>query len=399
MTKNITPPPRDAALDLTRASITLLVIAHHSVLAYHLYAPPAGAFTRANLSWGAFPIIDPAKAPGVDAFTLWNDTFFMAMMFLLSGLFVPSSLGRKGAARFLCDRVLRLGLPFLVSAAVLAPLAYLPAYLQRAAETGNPGFWPAWLALGIWPAGPAWFLWVLLAFSTLAAAIHALAPRMTGGLAATGGWCLASPLRTGLLFCAAAAVAYVPATWVVSPFSWSSWGPFTVQTCRWPLYALYFLAGCVLGSDATGLSAWMTPAGPLARRWKSWLTAAGVTFTAFVAMLITVLRAMGRGAPAPVTGFVASLLFAMTGVVTTFALLAWFARKERQPGVLGASLARNAYGMYLVHYVIVNWLQFALLQVALPGLVKAGLVTTVAVGASWLVTLALRRVPGVARVL
>ena len=34
----------------------------------------------------------------------WNDSFFMAMMFLLAGLFVPPALARKGAGRFVRDR-------------------------------------------------------------------------------------------------------------------------------------------------------------------------------------------------------------------------------------------------------------------------------------------------------
>lgn len=400
MTKNIPVPARDAALDLTRATITLLVIAHHAVLAYHPYAPPAGAFTRANMVWGAFPVVDPARATGIDAFVLWNDSFFMAMMFLLAGLFVPSSLRRKGAGLFLRDRGWRLGLPFIVSAAVLAPLAYLPAYLMRAGETGNPGFWAAWRALGIWPAGPAWFLWVLLAFSALAAALHAWAPRAFDKLAALGARGLVSPVRSCVVFCAFAALVYATSAWAMNPFAWSSWGPFTVQSSRLPLYALYFFAGCALGGGASSvLGDWMTPAGPLARRWKTWQGVAGVVFVGFVVMLIVALTKMGKGEDAPLVFLVTNLLYGATGVVTTFALLAWFARKERRHSPIAASLARNAYGMYLVHYGIVTWLQYALLDVAWSGWVKAVLVTTLAIGASWLAASLLRRVPGVGRMI
>ncbi len=395
MTKNIPVPARDAALDLTRATLTLLVIAHHAVLAYHTYAPPAGAFTRANMVWGAFPVVDTARAPGIDALVLWNDSFFMAMMFLLAGLFVPSSLQRKGAGTFLCDRGWRLGVPFIVSAMVLAPLAYMPAYLTRAAETGNPGFWPAWQALGSWPAGPAWFLWVLFAFSVLAAALHAWVPRAFEKLAALGARGLVSPVRTCVVFSAVAAAAYVATTKVVNPFGWSSWGPFTAQSARLPLYALYFFLGCALGSGAPAvLGNWMTPAGPLAQRWKTWLAVAGVVFVGFVVMLIMALTKMGKGEDAPLVYFVTNVLFATTGVVTTFALLAWFARKEHGHSPIAASLARNAYGMYLVHYVIVTWVQFTLLGVELSGWVKAALVTVLAIAASWLAAALLRRVPG-----
>jgi surface polysaccharide O-acyltransferase-like enzyme len=111
-------------------------------------------------------------------------------------------------------------------------------------------------------------------------------------------------------------------------------------------------------------------------------------------MLIMAMTKMGKREAAPLVYFVTNVLFATTGVVTTFALLAWFARKERGSSPIAASLARNAYGMYLVHYVIVTWLQFALLGVELSGWVKAALVTVLAVAASWLAAALLRRVPG-----
>lgn len=394
------PPARDAALDLARATLTLLVIAHHAVLAYHRYAPPAGPFTRENMIWGAFPVIDAARAPVVDGLTLWNDSFFMAMMFLLAGLFVPASLARKGAGRFVRDRVMRLGVPFVVSAAVLAPLAYLPAYLLRAEATGNPGFWPAWRALGIWPAGPAWFLWVLLAFSAVAAMAWKVAPRAAEKLAAFGAWCRARPSRACVVLGMAAVIAYLPTLKWVSAFSWFTWGPFTVQTGRIALYGVYFLFGCALGAGGRGLSdVWMTSRGPLAQRWKTWASVAGGVFVAFAAALIAFFIGLGKGQPQPLIAFVTTILFAVTGVTTTFAMLACFAHYGHRTGALTASLTRNAFGMYLVHYAIVTWLQFALLGLAWPGIVKAMLVTLLAIGASWVATILLRRLPGVSRVL
>lgn len=393
-------PARDAALDLTRASITLLVIAHHAVLAYHRYAPPAGPFTRENMIWGAFPVVDAVRAPVVDGFTLWNDSFFMAMMFLLAGLFVPASLARKGAGRFVRDRMLRLGVPFAVCAAVLGPLAYLPAYLLRAEAMGNPGFWPAWRALGVWPAGPAWFLWVLLAFSIVAALTWKVAPRAQEKFSAFGAWCRARPTRACVVLGLAAVVAYLPTLKWVDAFAWATWGPFTVQTGRIALYGVYFLFGCALGASGRGLSGtWMADSGPLAQRWKTWASVAGGVFVAFTAALITFFIGMGKGQPQPLMAFATTVLFAVTGVTTTFAMLAGFARHGHRPGALTASLTRNAFGMYLVHYAIVTWLQFALLGIALPGIAKALLVTLLAIGASWVATLLLRRLPGVARIL
>lgn len=398
---NASAPPRDHALDLTRAFLTLLVIAHHAVLAYHRYAPPTGTFTGDNLVWGAFPVIDAARAPVIDTFTMWNDSFFMAMMFLLSGLFVPSSLARKGPSRFLGDRLLRLGLPFAIGAAVLAPLAYLPAYLQRAEATGQPGFCSAWLALDAWPAGPAWFLWVLLGFGALAATLSVLAPRLPTALSAFGSWCLAGPVRACVALAALATLTYLPSIWLVNPMTWFTWGPFTVQTSRIALYAGYFLFGYALGagSGARLLGDWMTANGSLGRHWKWWQGAAGVGFASFVAMLIVWLTMRGQGRSSALVDLVTTVLFAVTGAVTTFGVLATFARWGQRTNAFTTSLARNAFGMYLVHYAIVTWLQFVLLDYPWPGWMKAALVTTLAIAASWITTILLRRIPGVARVI
>lgn len=392
------PAPRSAALDSVRSLLTLLVVAHHAVLAYFLYAPPPGAFD-ATLYWGAFPVIDAARAPGVDALVLWNDSFFMALLLLLAGLFTGPSLARKGAGGFLLDRFARLGLPFVVSAGVLAPLAYYPAYLQRAAATPAAGFLDAWARLGAWPAGPAWFLWVVFALGALVAVAHALAPGVGAALGRFGDWCAASPARLAGTWIVVALLAYVPVVAHVNPMKWSSWGPFFVQTSRLGLYGAYFALGVALGWRGDAMRALLARPGALARRWGWWQLAAGLVFVVFVAAVIVTVVKASRGAPSPAWNLAASALMAVSGVVTSISLLAWAARKRSVENVFWASLRRNAYGIYLVHYVVVIWLQYAMLRVAWPGLAKAAVVTGAGIAISWGLAAALRRVPSLRAIL
>src|SRR5262249_12193863 len=148
---------RSVAMGYLRAFITLLVVGQHSVLAYHPYAPPPPtSLGAAPMLWPAFPVVDVVRWPGIDLFVGFNDVFFMSLMFLVSGVFLWPSLERKGAARYLADRFRRLGIPFAVCAALLAPLAYIPTYLQSGGHRVN-GFGSAWHGLPFWPAGPAWF--------------------------------------------------------------------------------------------------------------------------------------------------------------------------------------------------------------------------------------------------
>src|SRR6266571_9302133 len=93
---------RIVALDRARTFITLLVLLHHSVVNYTYF----GSGDR--MHWLGFDLV-----------VLFNDSFFMACMFLISGLFVRDSLARRGALNYLAIRAWRLGVPYLLSIVVL----------------------------------------------------------------------------------------------------------------------------------------------------------------------------------------------------------------------------------------------------------------------------------------
>jgi surface polysaccharide O-acyltransferase-like enzyme len=57
------------------------------------------------------------------------------------------------------------------------------------------------------------------------------------------------------------------------------------------------------------------------------------------------------------------------------------------------SQSANAYGLYLVHYNFVVWLQYALLGTALFAMVKAAIVFGGTLVLSWIAVLALQRIP------
>src|SRR5271170_117930 len=75
---------RDAALDYLRAFVTVLVVAHHSVIAYALISPNAAPRSPVHPWLAGIPIVDGGhRLIGFDLFALFNDTFFMSLMFLL----------------------------------------------------------------------------------------------------------------------------------------------------------------------------------------------------------------------------------------------------------------------------------------------------------------------------
>jgi len=78
------------------------------------------------------------------------------------------------------------------------------------------------------------------------------------------------------------------------------------------------------------------------------------------------------------------------------ALFVRFVKKSRR---VFNSLRDNAYGIYLVHYAFVSWLQYALLKSQLSGFAKLTIVLSLAIVLSWITTAALRRIPACARIL
>jgi peptidoglycan/LPS O-acetylase OafA/YrhL len=388
---------RDASFDYLRAFIVLLVLLHHSVLAYATLWPAQPKTFQILPA----PIVDLQRWAGFDLLAIFNDTFFMALLFLLSGLFVWPSLERKGAVRFLRDRTLRLGLPFAIAAAILMPLAYYPSY----AVTGDdPGFLPyarAWLSLGFWPSGPAWFIWLLLVFDAVAAGIYVLWRRWTVNtqaprLLAVHGW---SAAFVAVLLVVSALV-YVPMELVFGAERWLTLGPFSFQASRLLLYATYFLVGIQIGASGTG-SGFLARNGGLSRQWPIWLSAALAAFVLRLAVIIVlILPVVGARQPLPLT---IRLLSDLTLVVCcgtiSFAFIALFRRFAIGHQPVFDSLSASSYGMYLIHYPVVVWLQFALLAVALGPITKGAIVFVGTVALSWGAVVALRRVPMVARVL
>lgn len=389
--------PYNLPIGYLRAFVTVLVLAFHSVLAYDVDAPPPPHSLIAQPRWWmAFPIVDPHRWSGFSLFVGFNEIFFMSLMFFLSGLFVWNSLERKGSRIFLRDRGLRLGVPFVAAAAIVAPIAYYSAYLQTAGPHSINNYVHQWLSLGEWPSGPAWFVWVLLVFDCIAAALFAITPKAGKLLGRLSAQSSHGPIGFFALLLTMSAFFYIPMALAVNPLSWSAFGPFQLQTSRILHYLIYFMAGISVG--AFGISGGLlAPAGKLARRWLLWVLGA---LTAFVAAVIATVLAFTNYQHAPyMWGFIAGCGFVLSCAASCFALLALFVRFARVPHRVFGHLRDNAYGMYLIHYVFVSWVQYSLLRFMWPGLAKGAIAFLAVLVLSTFTTALLRRVPAIQRVI
>jgi hypothetical protein len=380
-----------------RGAFLLILISFHACLAYlGSTAGPATSFDEPPYPWLSFPIVDQRRFYGFDLYCAWFDATVMAMMFLVSGLFVAPSLRRKGAARFCADRAARLGPPFLFSALALTPIAVFPVFHRLRPGAGLAEYLAAYRALPFLPNGPAWFLWLLLAVSLSAAALHALAPGALDALARCAADARRRPQRFLLTLAAAAALAYLPPALIFGPFDWFERGPFSFQCSRPLFYGVYFFAGVAVGAAGLG-DGLLAPDGALARNWRRlvllstltlfvWmgLTGATLSFPAFAPLAMRALSAL------------AYVGASVAGVMLTLALAIRFgARRIARLEPLSA----NALGVYVVHYAPLVWTQYLLADAPWPALVKWAIVCALATPVSLALAVAMRRLGVLARLI
>jgi surface polysaccharide O-acyltransferase-like enzyme len=378
---------RIVALDHARTFITLLVLLHHSVVNYTYFG--AG---------------DKMRWLGFDLVVLFNDSFFMACMFLISGLFIHDSLTRKGPAIFLRDRAWRLGIPFLLSIFVLMPLAYYPTFLRyHLPGTTDFNFFHFWwrtLTVGPWPSGPAWFLWVLLAFDFIAAAIWSVA----AGILKTFGRLIAGlrnrPMTAFAAFLVVSVASYLPLHLAFGDGSWLEPGhyPFPIQTSRILLYPAYFFTGIGIGmiSLRAGL---LAEDGELAKRWPVWLGFAAVFYAAILILVYAHHNWVNFNSPPLSWKTAYGLAFSMYSAAMAFTVLAIYLRSAQFSLSLLDAMRPSAYGIYLVHYIFIIWLQYAVYDYSWPAFIKFAIVFTGTLAGSWALVLALRKIPVVARMI
>jgi len=316
----------------------------------------------------------------------------MSLLFFLSGLFVWNSLQRKGIARFGRDRATRLGLPFAVAVAFLAPAAYYPTFVATA---GGQTFLRQWLLLGEWPSGPAWFIWILLSYDFLATGVFLMMPQLGDRPSRLYARVFGSPARFFWTVTAVSGIAYVPMALAFGSARWTVYGPFMFQTSRLAFYAVWFFAGLYAGAYGIHRGV-IAPDGALAQNWLRWL---GWAWAAYGVLVVVTHPAIRTTMPPSWRELVAAIAWVQSSTATTFWLLAMFLRFSHTHIRIMDSLCQNSYGIYLVHYLFVVWFQYFLLRAHLAAFAKGSIVFLGALGLSWASVAALRRLPAVAGIL
>lgn len=365
-----------------RSFIIFLVLLHHSLLAYFPDVPAiSGMFSELPKHNFLSPIIDSQRWAGMRPLIYFDDNVIMALMFLVSGLFVWLSLKKRGTKSFLEQRFLRLGIPFIVLVLILSPITYYAMYLQT---TTNPSIadyvQQLWLRKYDLFLGHSWFIWVLLIFDITLIFIPARLMEMVQDI---------RPSRAFLLLIALSFVVYYPLAQYFGPYYWSTVGVFNFQTSRILHYFVYFLMGVGIGMSGLHQS-FLHKDSDFPKQWGFW---------SLVALLSWGFSYIVYYSTIDYWILIHSISFILFNASASFALMSLFLRFGGYQNRWSERFNKNSFGMYIFHYVIVIWLQYLLLGLAILPILKAGIVFTIVFMASWTLTALLRRIPIISRII
>lgn len=158
-------------------------------------------------------------------FSTLNSAWFMQLFFFISAYFVPTSLERKGAFKFLEDKLQRLGIPMLFVSILLAPFqAFAVASLSNKSYQYSILFGVAWFIL--------WLQIFNLAYMALRALTKDKAPysiKLPGNLKQLGFGALMGLLQGAIAFAQGG--------------RWFAWGFLRLQWAYAPGYMSFFALG------------------------------------------------------------------------------------------------------------------------------------------------------------
>src|ERR1700712_972294 len=344
---------RNLSLDRARSFLTLVVLLHHAVIPYTFYGHT-----------------DPKEFFGFDMIVLATDSFFMAMFIFLSGLFVWPSIARKGPLNHLSDRLLRLGLPFVICALIVIPIAYYAISLRQHPAIGFSEYWWHTITKGPWPSGPIWFLWVLFAFDLLACVLYRLSP---DALDPINRLSLHGRRRPAVFFAvllAVTAAVYIPGRIHFGAGSWFEFRPFSVQHGRVMLYATYFFFGAGIGVQMMDRGL-LSAEGRMAKVSWGWMILAMVPY--YLMWVLISIKRENLGNPVDLPDWYEAayaVCFTVFSVAILFLILAYFLRFAGSGRSVLDPMQGDAYGMFLIHYPIALWLQYWLLEFNMPATVN-----------------------------
>ncbi len=378
---------RNLWVDYLRSSLTVLVVAHHSTLAYTTFAK----FDKEVYINSTHPIVDAERWIGLDIFQNFNDIFFMSLMFLIGGLFLSKSIGKKGYANFITDRVYRLFIPFLFLGTLFMLIAYFPAYYIVHNHMDIAAYVNDFFTIQQWPVGPPWFIWVLFLFNLLFVLLNPVIQKTKPKIILLFDNFRNKPVQLFTFLLLTTWILYVPIAYNVGAGTWTGWGPFDFQLSRILLYFGYFFMGGLIGNTDFNHKIFSKDS-EIIKKWWVWVLLSLTIYTVLTMGTKQLAHMIMENQLAEFYAWMIYYTFYVSCCVLSFlAFVSTFRRFVNFETKWWISLSDNAYLIYLTHYIFVIWIQFLLLNYDISAFYKFLITLVLALSLSWTVSIMLRK--------
>jgi len=364
-------------LDYLRAGVVALVMAHHTAITYGA----AGSWYYSDNGTSLLPKIL------LTMFTAFNQAYFMAFLFFLSGYLSIPSYTRKGAARYAVDRVRRFGIPLVVYLFAISPIV---SWIAIAAHPGvHPPLLAYWrteyLSLRTFDAGPLWFVEALLLMDLLFVAWARWFARVDLTVRPGGSFPRGRLLAVFALLLGAASFLVRQGMPVGATF-------FSLQLAYFPSYVAMFVLGLLAWRQR-----WLDAIPDAASRWARWAVVGSI-------VLLPIILLTGASASSGVTAFYGGLHWQALAyalwepwvlVGMSIVLVCWGQRRLNQPSRRWQGWSGASYVAYIIQPLVLVPAAVLFQGTSWPVLDKFALVASLTILATYTVARGLRLIPPV----
>jgi fucose 4-O-acetylase-like acetyltransferase len=380
-------------LDYIKALIIVLIVAHHSSLAY----TSVETALHQSFSYSSALIIDKSQAYYFDYFANFNDIYFMPLMFLISGFFVYDSLKKKGAMGYVGKRFIRLMVPFIFSLVILMPLAYYPVNLLKNIHLTFFDYLSKDYIMNFYKIpGPIWYLLALFVFDVIVAIFYKFFPKQFENIINTVNQM--GKINFALSFVSITIVIYflsyifLPSD---DPRMTDVFGPIWFQKNRSLLYFSFFFVSVLAGASPKIKNLIVNNYQFLTETWLFRIVISAMLFG-----ILRYFQASMVGKPnSYLDAFIYCALYVFIVVVVSSAWLATIGNFINKRSRFMMSLTKQSYGIFIFHFLIVIWVQYFVYNLNLMAIQKFYIVFSFSLFLSWLVTIILRQIPLIRRII
>ncbi|MFH1081592.1 MAG: acyltransferase [Pseudomonadota bacterium] len=369
-------------LDNLKVFLIILVITHHVGQAYG----------STGGSW--FYSYPGERVKLLGLFFGFNASFFMGLFFFISGYFFPPSFDRHGAHKFITDKLIRFGIPLIFAAFFMIPIIEYVKYLNYTNYIGFTDFYVRhWLTFapdtalrsGAFNFGHLWFIEHLLVYSIFYAVIRTVMQRFVPSTS------IATTRQANLCVI----IFYVLVLGVITHLLRTTWG---FPTDRW----IAFLGFIQMEPAHIPQYLSLFIFGILAYRWSfldSITTSRNILWLVpgIGIFLITIVQLYSMGHQAAF--FMWEYKEALLCVGVCIGLLALFKTFFNRTGRVMQILSDNAFGAYIFHVPLVVALQYAFDPVQTGAFTLFVVVSFLSIPGSFLISILVRHIPGMKRIL